>query len=59
MNLAYAEMYAALAAVHRAFDLQLYETDKSDVDIVHDYFIGMAKLDSKGVRTKVARQLES
>ncbi|MCJ1396152.1 hypothetical protein MMC18_009041 [Xylographa bjoerkii] len=47
MNLAYAEIYLALAAIYRQFDVQLFETTQErDVDVVHDYFIGMPQMDS-------------
>ncbi len=50
MNLAKAEIVLTLAAVFHRFDMELYETDRSDVDIVHDYFNPSPKDDSKGVR---------
>jgi cytochrome P450 len=53
INLAYAEIYLTLAAVLRRFDLELFETTREDVDMVHDFFIPMARLDSKGVRVLV------
>ena len=39
MHLAYAELYIALATIFRRFQLQLYETDRRDVDGVLDFFI--------------------
>jgi cytochrome P450 len=53
INLARAELYIALAQVFRRFDLELFETDRSDVDIKHDFFVPHPKLDSKGVRVLV------
>jgi len=53
INLAYAELYLPLATVFREFDLELYETTREDVDIVHDFFDGSPRLDSKGVRVLV------
>ena len=53
LNLAKAEIYLTLAAVFHRFDLELYETDRSDVDIVHDYFNPSPKDDTKGVRVLV------
>jgi len=53
MNLAYAEIYLTLAAVFRRFDLELFETTREDVDIVHDFLHPSARLDSKGVRVLV------
>jgi cytochrome P450 len=55
MNLAYAELYLTLAAVFRRFDLELFETTKADVEIVHDFLAGTPRLDSKGVRVLVSK----
>lgn len=54
INLAYAELYLALAAVFRTFTFELYQTDESDVRLAHDFFLPSPKLDSKGVRVKCA-----
>ena len=48
INLAYAEIYLTLAAVFQRFDLELVETTREDVDIVHDFFHPSPRLDSKG-----------
>lgn len=37
----------------RLFEFELYETDKSDVEFAHDFFLPFPKLDSKGVRVLV------
>ncbi|KAB2571853.1 Cytodhrome monooxygenase aflU [Lasiodiplodia theobromae] len=51
INLAKTEIPLALAAVFgRRFEMELFETDRSDVDLKHDFFNPCAKLDSKGVR---------
>jgi cytochrome P450 len=50
MNLAKAEIFLTMAAVFHRFDMELFETDRSDVEIVHDYFNPLPKDDSKGVR---------
>jgi len=42
-----------LAAVFRNFAFELYETDLSDVELAHDFFLPSPKLDSEGVRVKV------
>lgn len=52
MNLAYAEMYLTLAAAAR-FDMELFQTDESDVRFKHDFHAAFPKLDSKGVRAVV------
>ncbi|KAF2495278.1 cytochrome P450 [Lophium mytilinum] len=53
LNLAYAEIYLGLAAVVRRFTFELYETDESDFHIQYDFFMPVAKLDSKGLRVTV------
>lgn len=50
MNLAYAELYLTLNAVFRTFELELFETTRADVDVVHDFVVGTPRLDSKGMR---------
>ena len=52
INLADAEMYLALAAAVN-FDMQLFETDESDVRFKHDFHAAFTKLDSKGLRAMV------
>ncbi|KAK5126470.1 hypothetical protein LTR85_010706 [Meristemomyces frigidus] len=42
INLAKAEIFLTLATVFRRFDLELFETDRSDVDAAHD-FVSKAK----------------
>jgi len=41
------------ASVFRWFDLELFETDFSDVAFKHDYFLPFPKLDSKGIQVFV------
>lgn len=54
MNLAKAEIFLTLVAVFgRRFDMELYQTDRSDVDLKHDFFNPQAKLDSTGVRVVI------
>lgn len=52
MNLAWAEMYLTVAAMFTPgrFRFQLFETDDSDLEIVHDWFNPFPRQDSKGVR---------
>ena len=52
INLAHAELFLVIAAVAR-YELELFETDRSDVDFQHDYHVAYPKLDSKGVRAVV------
>jgi hypothetical protein len=42
-----------IASLFRRFELELYETDVSDVLLVHDFFLPSPKSDSKGVRVLV------
>jgi cytochrome P450 len=51
--LAQAEIYLTLAAVFRRFDFELFQTDRSDIDVAHDFFNPSPKLDSKGLRVLV------
>ncbi|KAG8526052.1 uncharacterized protein KY384_000814 [Bacidia gigantensis] len=55
LSLAYCELYLTIASVFAPgkFNFELYETDDSDVEIVHDLFAPFARLDSKGIRVKV------
>lgn len=51
-SLAWCELYLGMAAVFRNFKFELFETDYSDIEIVHDFFTPYPRLDSKGVRVK-------
>ncbi|EXJ70972.1 uncharacterized protein A1O5_05965 [Cladophialophora psammophila CBS 110553] len=53
INLAHAELYMTLAAVFRNFRFELYDTDITDVELAHDFFLPSPRLDSNGVRVKV------
>ena len=52
INLAHAETFLALAAV-ASYDMDLFQTDISDVEFRHDYHVAYPKLGSKGVRALV------
>lgn len=56
MHLASAELYLTIAILFRpngpAFEL--FDTDESDVRVKHDFFIGVPKMDTKGVRVRVS-----
>ncbi|KAI9837891.1 MAG: hypothetical protein M1837_002681 [Sclerophora amabilis] len=56
INLAYAELYMTLGFIIRRIgsQLNLYETDKSDVEIESDQFVAMPKASSKGVRVTIS-----
>ncbi|KAL3422375.1 cytochrome p450 family protein [Phlyctema vagabunda] len=53
VNLATAELYLSLATIFRRFTFELYDTDFSDIELKHDFFLPSPKLDSKGLRVKV------
>ncbi|KAL9627691.1 MAG: hypothetical protein Q9204_006397 [Flavoplaca sp. TL-2023a] len=54
MNLAQTELYLAVAAVFRRFDLELYDTERlRDVESTRDCFTGEASKGSRGVRVRV------
>lgn len=54
INLAYSEMYLAIAAIVHGFDVELYDFDaKRDLDTVRDCFIGLPSKESKGVRVRL------
>ncbi|KAH6645048.1 putative cytochrome P450 [Truncatella angustata] len=57
INLAYVELHLALATLFRRFTFELYGTDRSDVEMVHDFFVPSPKLNSKGLRVKVISAL--
>jgi hypothetical protein len=53
-DLAFAELYLALAAVVRRFDLELFDTTlESDVEAVCDALFPMPSQTTKGVRVHV------
>lgn len=53
VELAGAELCLVVAKLVLEFDMELWETDASDVAFVHDYQISMPKFDSKGVQVRV------
>lgn len=58
LNLAYAELYLALANIFRKFELELYDVVRErDVDVSHDFFNPSPKLESVGVRARVVGRL--
>ena len=42
-----------LAHIFRRLILELHNTDESDVELAHDFFLPSPRLDSKGVRLRV------
>lgn len=65
MQLAYTEIYLLLSELWRRFGSkedhgedgywELFETDRSDVDMASDRFVPYPKADSKGIKIKVRR----
>lgn len=55
ISLAYCELYLTVAAVFAPgrFHFELFETDDTDVEIAHDFFIPYFRQDSKGIRVLV------
>ncbi|EUC43694.1 hypothetical protein COCMIDRAFT_38356 [Bipolaris oryzae ATCC 44560] len=53
MNFSLAEMYLGLSGLFRLADLELYETDRSDVDMAGSFFVPLPKASSEGVRVIV------
>ncbi|RAH87352.1 cytochrome P450 [Aspergillus japonicus CBS 114.51] len=53
INLAYAEMYIALANIYRRFEFELYETGRESVELYRDMFLPHVRPDTQGVRVKV------
>ena len=41
------------AALFRRFEFVLFDTDFSDLQLKHDFFLPIPRQDSKGVRVKV------
>ncbi|KAL3477617.1 cytochrome P450 [Aspergillus californicus] len=50
LNLAWCELYLVFASFFRFFDLELHETDFTDIEFAHDFFLPFPRFDSKGVR---------
>lgn len=58
MNLAYAELFLVLGSMFKpveldGLDMELFETEYTDVECVHDYFNPASRSDSLGVRVVV------
>lgn len=53
VSLAYAQLYLCLAALFRRFEMELFETNTSDVEMRYDMFLPEPKRGSKGVRVLI------
>lgn len=49
-SLAYAELYLTTATIFSKYEMENYETYLDDVEVARDFFVGVPKLDSKGIR---------
>ncbi|KAF2115780.1 putative P450 monooxygenase [Lophiotrema nucula] len=56
-DLAKTEIVYTLALLFRKYEMELFKTDQSDVDIAHDFFNPSARLDSKGVRVIIKKSI--
>ncbi|CAO2652154.1 Nn.00g004370.m01.CDS01 [Neocucurbitaria sp. VM-36] len=54
ITLAWTELYLTLGMMFRRFKFELHEADITDVELGHDFFIPVPRLDSKGVRVFVS-----
>ncbi|KAI4213325.1 MAG: hypothetical protein LQ351_004066 [Letrouitia transgressa] len=59
INLAYCEMYLALANVLRRFEFELFKTGLEDVEVVSNALVGHPRKESKGVRVKIRKVVGS
>lgn len=50
------ELILVLGTIFRKFEMELYETDITDVLLGHDFFLPSPKLDSKGIRVRVTAE---
>lgn len=51
INLAFAELYLAVAALVSKFDMELFDFDRArDLDVVRDKFIGMPSKEARSIR---------
>ncbi|KAI1116506.1 cytochrome P450 [Nemania sp. NC0429] len=56
LNLAWAELYIAIATIFCCRDFELYDTVRErDVDFTRDCFVGGNSVDAKGVRVRYAK----
>ncbi|KAH7065703.1 cytochrome P450, partial [Paraphoma chrysanthemicola] len=53
VNLAWTELYLTLGMLFRRYKFDIHEPDVTDVQLGHDFFIPVPRLDSKGVRVFV------
>ena len=57
-SLAYAEFYLTLGTIFSRFELENFETTSDDVTVHRDFFVGMPKDGSEGVRATVTGKVK-
>ncbi|KAI8625826.1 cytochrome P450 [Xylariaceae sp. FL1651] len=57
INLAYAELYPAVAAIFSRLELRLFETSDRDVECASDGFISYRPKESQGIRVQVVEKV--
>lgn len=58
VHLAHAQLYVGIAVMSRRFELELFETGDGDVRPVRDLFTAGVRVDSLGIRVKVAARAD-
>lgn len=53
MQLAYAELYIGFSTLFRRFDLELFETDRTAVDLFMDTFVPRPRPGTQGVKVLI------
>ncbi|OCK77493.1 putative cytochrome P450 [Lepidopterella palustris CBS 459.81] len=56
MHLAWAEIYIVVGTIFRRYSLSLFETSRDDIEMARDFFDPSPKLDSNGLRVKIAKR---
>lgn len=60
INLAWAELYLGLAYTLSSFDMEIVDTTvERDIHMDRDFFVGIPREDSQGIRAKVVGQVGS
>jgi hypothetical protein len=57
-SLAYAKLYLTIARIFRLYKLELFKTSVKDIKIAYNFFSPVLRLDSKGVRVRVIREVK-
>ncbi|KND87287.1 Trichodiene oxygenase, partial [Tolypocladium ophioglossoides CBS 100239] len=57
INLAYAELYIAIAKIASSFDMELFETTEDDLEVYHIRLTGYPRKGNGEVKAKIVRKL--